>query len=315
MILKGFSLFAILLAISTATLSAQTTTPQAAHPPTPAIHPQTSAPRPQTSSPYPVTAPAQVRPDCNGVPCEAQTPNFVVTLPAPVPPPWPIHDRILWAAYLLLAFVGYAGVFVLRKIERNTRAIETMAGTAGETASYAVSVATVASETAQAALAHAQAILNAERPWILVTAEPSRGVESSFEITATNRGKSPATITSALDQVLFAIDEAHLPGVPEFKPVESGARFVPIILLPGEAATLKTFRREDARDLCGSDEKFASIESWSERLYLCGKVAYTDLIAPAGKQAHETNWCCWYIHGKQRSALVPAGGAEYNSHT
>jgi len=36
----------------------------------------------------------------------------------------------------------------------------------------------------------------------------------------------------ALDQVVFAADEAHLPGVPEFKPVESGARFVPVILLP-----------------------------------------------------------------------------------
>jgi len=219
-----------------------------------------------------------------------------------------MHDRILWGACLVLTFVGYAGVFILRKIERNTRAIEAMAGAALETAS-------AASEAAQSALLHAQSIVNAERPWVLVTAEPARGVDGSFEITATNRGRTPATVTSALDQVVFAADEAHLPGVPEFKPVESGARFVPVILLPGEAAILKTVRREDAKALCGSDEKFLSIESWAERLYLCGKVTYADLIAPAGKQAHQTNWCCWYIHGKQRSALVPAGGAEYNAHT
>ena len=315
MILKGLAIFAVLLAMAPGPISAQATAPPATHPQTsatppktPLAHPQTPAAAPQTSSPYPVPATVPAKPDCNGVPCEDQQPRFIVTLPAPAPTPWPIHDRILWAACLMLAFVGYAGVFILRKIERNTRAIEAMAGVAQETA-------IAASEAAQSALLHAQAIVNAERPWVLVTAEPSHGVESSFEITATNRGRTPATITSALDQIVFAGDEAHLPGVPEFKPVESGARFVPVILLPGEAAILKTFRREDVKALTGSDEKFASIESWAERIYLCGKVTYADLIAPSGKEAHETNWCCWYIHGKQRSALVPAGGAAYNTHT
>lgn len=216
---------------------------------------------------------------------------------------------------MVLAFVGYAGVFILRKIERNTRAIETMAEAAQETASATLAAATAASETAQSALLHAQAIVNAERPWVLVTAEPTRGVDNSFDITATNRGRSPATVVSAMDEMMFAADEAHLPGVPEFKKVESGARFMPIILLPGESATLKTFGRDEVKKVCGSDEKLAAIESWSERLFLCGRIEYNDLIAPEGKEAHETRWCCWYIHGKQRSALVPAGSAGYNAHT
>jgi hypothetical protein len=315
MILNSLAIFAVLLAMAPGPLSAQTTAPPAARPQTPAAQPKTSPARPQTpaaqlqtSSPYAEPATVPAKPDCNGVPCEEQQPHFMVTLPAPAPAPWPMHDRILWGACLVLAFVGYAGVFILRKIERNTGAIAAMAGAAQETA-------IAASETAQSALLHAQSIVNAERPWVLVTAEPARGLDGSFEITATNRGRTPATVTSALDQVVFAADEAHLPGVPEFKPIDSGARFVPVILLPGEAAILKTVRREDAEALCGSDEKFASIESWEERLFLCGKVTYADLIAPAGKEAHETNWCCWYIHGKQRSALVPAGGAEYNAHT
>lgn len=300
MIAKGSATLAVLFALVSASgaLSAQAPVhPTPVRPPVPA---STSA------------AQSVAKPDCNGIPCEDQQPRVIVVPPAPVPVQWPWHDRILWAACLVLAIVGYVGLMLarstLKQIERQTAAVQ-------ETASTAAAAANAAAETAQAALLHAQAILNAERPWILVTAEPARGVESSFEITATNRGRSPATITSAFDQVLFAADEAHLPEALELKPAESAARFVPIILLPGESATLKSIRREDVKGLCESEEKFKSVESWEERLFLCGKVAYNDLIAPAGKEAHETRWCCWYIHGKQRSALVPAGPAGYNSHT
>ena len=331
MISKGFAALALFLALAPSPLSAQTTTPQttpsavrpqtpATHPLTPATHaapPAAPAAHPQTSSPYPETTPAlnPGKPDCNGVPCEYQEPHTIFVPSAPAPTIWPIHDRILWGAFLVLVFVGYAGVFILGKVERNTRAIEGLAGALLESANAASAAATAASETAQSALLHAQSIVSAERPWVLVTAEPTRGVDNSFELTATNRGRTPATITSALDQVVFAAEEAQLPASLEFKPLESGARFVPIILLPGESATLKSVSRDDTPALCGSDEKFASVAAWSEKLFLCGKVAYTDLIAPAGKEAHETRWCCWFIHGKQRSALVPAGGPEHNAHS
>ena len=311
MILKGLAIFAVLLALTArpAPLSAQAAT-----------HTETgqtvthSATAQKTLSPYPTPAPAQAQPqqDCNGVPCEYQEPKTIYVPSAPATMIWTLHDKILWGAYLVLAILGYVGIMLavstLRKIERNTEAAEI----AADAAQLAAKAAT---ETAQAALLQAQTILDAERPWVLVTAEPTRGVESSFDITATNRGRSPATIVSALDEALFAVDEERLPGVPELKKFESAARFVPVILLPGESATLKTFSRDDVRALCGTDEKFALIESWGERLFLCGKVEYHDLIAAAGNEAHETRWCCWYIHGKQRSALVPAGRAEYNSHT
>lgn len=293
MMLKALAIFALSFAIAPALVSAQS----ASHPSAPATQ-----------------AAAQTQPhaDCNGVPCEDQQPHMIVTLPAPAPVVWPLHDRILWGALLVLVFLGYAGVMIalstLKKIERHTGASEASVAAAS-------AAAAAAHETAQAALLHAQSMLKAERPWVLVTAEPARGVESSFDITATNRGRSPATITSALDQILFASDEAHLPTVPTFRQTESKSRFVPVILLPGESATLKTFTRDEVRDLCGSDEMFAAVESWSERLFLCGKVTYKDLVAPAGKESHESNWCCWYIHGKQRSALVPAGPSEYNAHT
>jgi hypothetical protein len=309
MLLKGSAIILVFSALAQlpASVFAQAAThPGSALAPAAGPHSTTAAPANSAASPFPM------KPDCNGGPCEDQAPRSITVQPPPAPIVWTLHERILWGAYLVLAILGYAGIMMavstLRKIERQTRI-------ADDTATAAFTAANAAAETAQAALLHAQAIANAERPWVLVTAEPTRGVESSFDITATNRGHSPATITSALDQVLFAADEALLPDLPDFAPTASGARFVPIILLPGESATLKTFSREDVRGLCDSDEKFKSVESWDERIFLCGKVAYNDLIAPAGKGSHETVWCCWYIHGKQRSALVPAGPAEYNSHT
>jgi hypothetical protein len=192
-------------------------------------------------------------------------------------------------------------VSTLKKIERHTIAAETAAA--------------AAAETAQASLLHAQSILNAERPWLLISVEPSLGVENSFNVTATNRGRSPATIISTLDQTLFAVDEAHLPATPPLKETRQGVPFVPIILLPGEYAAIKTIKRDDAKALCGSDEKLRRIEAWEERIFLCGRVTYNDLIAPAGKETHLTGWCCWYIHGRQKSGLVIAGPPEYHSHT
>jgi hypothetical protein len=306
MILKVLATLVVLLATVQAPPSALSQT---------SVHP--AAVKPKATVPS-VTAPSgQSSTECNGGPCEEQRPPIQLNCPAPLPVVWSWHDRILWGAYILLALVGYAAVMIavstLKKIER--RAAEAADAASSAPPATAIVADTGAADMAHAALLHAQSIVNAERPWILVTAEPTRGVESSFDITATNRGRSPATITSAFDQSIFAADEASLPASPEFKPAESKSRFVPIILLPGESATLKTFSREDAKALCASDEKFANIESWAERMFICGKVSYNDLITPAGKEAHETDWCCWYIHGKQRSALVPAGPAAYNAHT
>jgi hypothetical protein len=259
----------------------------------------------RTSDPSTYAAQSQSRPDCNGVPCEDQQPRVIVTLPAPAPPAWPWHDRILWAAYLVLAIVAYAGIMLavstLKKIERHTGAVE--------------AAAAAAADAAQAASMQAQAIINAERPWLLIGVEPSPGIENSFNITAANRGRSPATIVSTLDQVIFAVDEQHFPAFPALKAAESAAPFVPVILLPGEFIAVKTIKREDAKALCASDEKFKQIENWDERIYLCGKVRYDDLVSPAGKPTHESNWCCWYIHGRQRSGLAIAGPPEYHLHT
>jgi hypothetical protein len=44
-------------------------------------------------------------------------------------------------------------------------------------------------------------------------------------------------------------------------------------------------------------------------------VSYRDLISPADGEVHETNWCCWYIHGRHNSGLIMAGASDYSTHT
>ncbi len=256
--------------------------------------PRTAPPNTATQSSATQTA----KPDCDGAPCEEQQPRVIVTLPAPAPAVWPWHDRVLWGAYLVLALVGYIGIAMaissLRKIGRLTKSAES---------------------SASAALLIGQSIIDSQRPWLLITVEPSVNIENSFNIMATNRGRTPGKITATSEQFKIAIDETHLPADPQYLNLKKASPLVPIILLPGESTPIMPFRRDELRGVCESDEVFRRIVSWEEKVFIYGKVVYIDLVAPPETQIHETNWCCWYIHGRQKSGLVIAGPPTYNNHT
>jgi len=263
-------------------------------------------PAPSSSASLPPSSTnAPPRTDCDGAPCPYPQPRITVANAPPLPVAWPLRDRITWASSVVLAIVGYVGIMLalsaLKKIERQAVLVET--------------VATAAADSAQAALLNSQAILNAERPWLLVSVEPSLQVENSFVVTATNRGRSPAKIVGMAEQIKFAADEAELPETPQYDDEPSKAPPIPIIMLPGESVIIKPFCRDDLRSICDSDEQLKRIEDWEEKVFIYGKLTYRDLIAPTEKQLHETAWCCWYIHGKQKSGFVIAGPPDYNSHT
>jgi hypothetical protein len=235
-----------------------------------------------------------------------QQPHLTVVNPPPIQAEWPLRDRISWGANLVLTILEYGGIIIaisiLRKIERQTTAAELAAQAAAENAS--------------AALLHARSIINAERPWLLITVEPTLNLENSFTIVAANRGRSPARIVAIQEQIMIAIDETQLPRTPEYtKKEEASPAYQPSVLLPGESTGLRQFSRDDVKTICVTDERLKRVEDWEERIYLYGKVAYRDLLAPQDKQPHETDWCCWYIHGRQKSGMVIAGTPEYNTHS
>ena len=243
--------------------------------------------------------------NCNGGPCGSQPPQIIVNGPAPANPPWTWYQRVAWSANIVLAVLGYVGIMLalrtLKNIERHAES-----GTAA---------IQVAKECASAALAQSQSLVDSERPWIVVSVEPFLTMENSFKVVATNRGRTPAKIVSTVDQVEVAIDETHLAETPEFESVESGALPNPIILLPGESVGIRPFRREDVRSVCEDDAQFERIELWQEKVFLFGRVTYMDLLSTPAKQRHETDWCCWYVHGEKESALLVAGPPEYNRHS
>jgi hypothetical protein len=244
--------------------------------------------------------------ECEGGPCPtAPTPHITIATPAPAPSPWPVQDRISWAANLILLIIAYVGIMLavsaLRKIERQTH--------------YAESAAQAAADAAKAALQYAQANSRAERPWILVSAEPAPGAPETFSILATNRGRSPARIASLVEGIVVVKDESSLPANPAFNESEMRAPLSSMILLPGEFTVIRTFRRDDVNTVCKNPEELRRVENWEEKIYLYGKVTYVDLHSPEENLTFETGWCCWYIHGRQKSGMVSAGPPAYTQHT
>ena len=299
--LKGLAICAVLLALTQAPAAgaAQAGGQGGVTRPTPPVSASSANIPQETASPTPKSESAggiqEIRPS-----------HISVANPPPVARPgWTWQEKVTWAANLVLVILGYVGIMMalslLKKIDRQT--------------GYAETAAEAAAASSHAALMNAQAILHAERAWILISVEPSPSAENSFTITASNRGRTPARIIETTERARIAVDEEHLPGTPEYAEEKRSAPFTPIILLPGESTAIKLFCRDDARGLCDSEERYRRVETWEEKIFIYGKVIYKDLTAPTDSQAHETNWCCWYIHGRQNSGLVIAGPPEYNTHT
>jgi hypothetical protein len=271
-----------------------------------ATAPRSSTIRPSAAAAGQAAAkPAATPADCESGPCDYQPAHISIATPAPAPPEWPWQDRIAWVANLVLVILGYAGIALalglLKKIERQTQ--------------YAETAAQAAADTAQAVLVQAQAVARAERPWVLVTVEPSPEVENGFMVVATNRGRTPARILSVVDKIAIEADQSKLPATPQYADAQANAALALVVLLPGESTGIKPFSRDDVKQVCGSEERLKKVEKWEEVILLYGRIAYQELMAQDDVAQHETGWCCWYIHGRQNSGMVMAGSTAYNRHT
>ncbi len=246
-----------------------------------------------STTPYTVTGPTDY----------PQPRITTVNPPAAAPVGWPLQDRIKWLTEVLLVVIAYVGAWLafstLRKIEQQTR--------------YSEEAAQAAADAAKAALTFAESQARSERPWLLVTASPVPGGTNSFSVVATNRGRSPARVASIAECIAIVRDEAELPRTPIYK-TPPRAPAAPTVLLPGESMSIKTFGREEVQSVCETPDEAQRIEDWQEKIYIYGNIVYGDLTS-ASDPKFETGWCCWYIHGRQKSGMLVAGPPEYNRHT
>ena len=233
-------------------------------------------------------------------------PNIrVVTPPVPIVAKWPLHEQILWGATLVLVILGYAGVMIALRILKQIQSQSLLAE----------DMAQAARDSAQAACMNAQAVLNAQRPWLWITVGPSPEGPGHFRILATNRGTYPAEVVSTSDRIGILVDESCLPKQPEYSKKDSDYLPVPVLVMPGESIPIQTFARADLKWICRTEESLQRVQLQLDTIFIYGKVVYRSVAGSPAMPNYETGWCCRYIHEGHADDVVLAGPAQYRKCT
>lgn len=167
--------------------------------------------------------------------------------------------------------------------------------------------ARAASKTADAAALNAQAIINAERPWLVIEIRRPE-ITGEYFFTFANKGRTPAQFISGDAAFSFqtppAYPEPIIPGsAPFLKPDETlivqGAGFE---IYRGGIKPWEQVARV-RREL--GDDNFSL-------LFYYGRIVYADVIDGEDSQ-HETCWC--YAFMPQLDKFIATGPEGYNKHT
>jgi len=167
--------------------------------------------------------------------------------------------------------------------------------------------------SANAALLNAQAVINSERAWIVVSVESPAAHQFNFR--ATNVGKTPARIASIYSSNTVARREGGPHVSPEY---EKGVCLLntPPCLLPPTASCI-VFHC-NVEDLRGRD----SVEAWMKYLaegfstvWSYGKIIYFNTLEAEPKCPHETKWLYWHFPVKDSLPMPDPRYPEYNSYT
>jgi len=166
---------------------------------------------------------------------------------------------------------------------------------------------------AQGALLSAQALINAERPWIVMTIEPGKET-NEFLLKAVNRGRTPAAILSAGEGLAIIEPETVLPMIPEYSRIKKHE--APVMVVQGEYQIVLRFNRNHLRGMCKDRDQFVQIAGCSQFTYVFGNVVYRDSLAPPYAVPHETRWCCMvWLTDDPDEFFFTDGSAEYTKHT
>jgi cell division protein FtsL len=165
-------------------------------------------------------------------------------------------------------------------------------------------------QTADAALLNARAVINSERPWIVVSTEtPS---ENHFCFKAKCYGRTPAKIIENYGQYLVTRGSRKLPLPPQYQPNNSVA-YPRFFTRDDGSLTVFDFPVTAIRD--NNQLMWEPIANLNDTLWFFGKIVYTD---PVSKEVdgspilHVTSWCFSYSTG---GYVFKDGPPDYNIYT
>jgi hypothetical protein len=217
-------------------------------------------------------------------PKQARSPTFNFK-----PPKGQGRDRDSWdkaavVANYLLVIVGIVGIiyaaWTLGKLKQQTKA---------------------AGDAAKASLLNAEALISAERPWIVLETRMLQK-KGAFMFFVKNVGKSAAKITSIRNRVPVVMES--LPDTPEYPP-ETELLNSPVLLPPGEKRYIGDF---DFDDFKTKNPPWASSVQFGrgKSLYIYGRVEYLAMPQlPEGENScWETRYCRWYVPVEEIPAFV-----------
>lgn len=170
---------------------------------------------------------------------------------------------------------------------------------------------TATEEDAKAALLNAKAIINTERPWLVVTWGSKPDWPGSFLFGCKNRGNTPAKIVSMSAKHLFIDKPENLPLPPDY----SSAITMPDLPFKIGGDELDIGNGLNARSIIISSQKEESVRNTREFLVYYGNVVYKDTFFPDSPTEgfHETRWC--FVYQAAGNSLKRSGPEEYNRYT
>jgi len=162
-------------------------------------------------------------------------------------------------------------------------------------------------DSARAALLNAQAVINAERAWLIAEPVENAGKPNFYEIRIKNSGQTPARFIRGDATYLFIEQPDKLPVPPQYKSP---------ILVPQQLliASNKGFPIPHGYDV---DHLRARSEATGKTFVIYGRIVYNDTITPAIE--HETRWCFGYLPDANEvnagGRFVLTGPSEYTDNT
>jgi hypothetical protein len=170
--------------------------------------------------------------------------------------------------------------------------------------------------SANAALLNAQAVINSERPWIVVTVKKHPLYSGSFIFLATNKGRTPAEFFSASAGDTFVNTPDDLPTSPDYSHVL--IRPNKTLLARNESFEIYPEAGVSPSAMAKSHYLPKNSPSSNQILIFYGMIVYDDVFGkdrPDYTQ-HRTRWCYACLEGKRFIRTSPNRDPdEYNGYT